>query len=80
MNKANNEKILHDLPTLIYQRRGGRLGMTLREAAIDSDIPNQTLSRLERGGNPDIVTFRKLCLWLGVSADQLLGLKEKETK
>ena len=60
-----------------YERRGGRTGMTLREAAKDSGIGFATLSRIETGKTPDLQTFKKLCQWTGKSADYFLGLKEK---
>jgi len=69
-------KYLADLSELVYQRRGGRLGAGLRETAREIGISAATLSRVERGGVPDIDSFRKLCLWLDKSADELLGLRK----
>lgn len=36
----------------------------LREAAKKAKVSAPTLSRIERGGNPDIDTFAKLCGWM----------------
>ncbi len=46
----------------------------LREAATQSGVSASTLSRVSNGKAPDLETFRKLCLWLDLSADRLLGL------
>lgn len=60
-----------------YERRGGRLGMSLREAAAESGIGFATLQRIETGKTPDLKTFRKLCQWTGKTADYFLGLDQK---
>jgi transcriptional regulator with XRE-family HTH domain len=76
MDKETIERVM----AAAYARRGGRCGMTLRSAAIESGISFTTLSRIETGHTPDLATFKKLCLWTGVSADFLLGLKPESDK
>lgn len=66
---------LVSLGDAIFERRGGRFSEGLRKAAREIGISPATLSRIESGKAPDLKTFRKLCLWLGKSADDLLGLK-----
>lgn len=64
---------------LIYCKRGegrDRYVRSLRDVAREADVSPATLSRIERGAAPDLETFRKLCLWLGVSADEVLGLRQ----
>jgi transcriptional regulator with XRE-family HTH domain len=50
---------------------------SLREASLASGINICTLSNIERGNSITVGTLKKLCAWLNVSADVLLGLKEK---
>lgn len=53
-------------------------GLGLRDAAKATRISSATLSRVERGEEPDIVTFARLCKWLGLAPQMFLsddGLK-----
>lgn len=69
---------LASLARKVIDRRGGRFGISIRDAARESGISAATLSRIERGAVPDIDTFRSLCFWLGESADVLLGLVSED--
>ncbi len=86
-NNGMNTPRLFDTPSYLRslsekivskrRERGGRLGISLRVAAKEIDIEPVKLSRIERGATPDLPTFRKLCVWLGESADDLLGLNKE---
>ncbi len=63
--------------------RSQRDTATVRETADEIGIAPATLSRVERGHTPDLVTFGKLCAWLGVDASEVLGIdpaSRKESK
>ena len=65
------------IPELIFEKRvkgNPRRPQPLREAAQESGIHPSTLSRLERGGLPDVETLRALSVWIGMTADELLAL------
>lgn len=55
----------------------GKEVIGLREAAKACGVSAATLSRIEAGKPPDIYTFRKICIWLGVSADVLLDIPRR---
>ena len=58
--------------------RREHLGLGLREAARDAGVSHATLSRVERGEDPDIPNFAKLCRWLQLAPTMFLsdsGLK-----
>lgn len=57
-------------------KRGNR---GLREAAEEAGINFCTLSRVERGGNFDVMTLLRLCRWLGCSPNEALGWASGET-
>jgi len=50
----------------------------LRETAAKIGISAATLLRVESGRIPDVVTFGKLCQWLGLDPSSFLGIEEKE--
>lgn len=75
------------LASLLYERRTEAsqrnpskriVHSTLRDVAKETGISPSTLCRIERGEMPDLETFRKLCIWLGVSADEILGIRKEE--
>ncbi len=72
-----SEDTINRMKSAAFERRGGRGGMTLREAQAQSGISPATLSRLELGKTPDLETFEKLCRWTGLSADYFLGLDKR---
>lgn len=59
------------LGAMLRDRRGTR---GVRELAAEIGISPATLSRVEGGKLPDLVTFRKICAWLKVDPRQILGL------
>lgn len=58
----------------LLEKRGGR---GIREVAREVGISPATLSRVERGGFPDLETFGKICKWLAVDPGEVLGVKTK---
>jgi len=63
---------LEQLGPLIQKKRGNR---GLREVAAEMKISAATLSRVEAGKQPDLGSFTKICLWLGVDPGEVLGFK-----
>jgi transcriptional regulator with XRE-family HTH domain len=59
------------LGTLLRERRGGR---GVREVAQEIGVSPATLSRVESGKLPDLLTFRKLCSWLKIDPAEILGI------
>jgi transcriptional regulator with XRE-family HTH domain len=60
------------LQAMVRQRRA-RDGISLRTAAEQSDVPFNTLARIERGHLPDLANFRRIVNWLGVPADRFFA-------
>lgn len=54
---------VEQLGDLIRERRGA---LSLRQAAADAGVSFSTFTRVESGHHPDLVTFTKLCAWLGL--------------
>lgn len=61
-----------DLETLQarIRRRRAELGLSLRAAAEEADVPFNTLARVEKGHLPDLANFRRIVLWLGLAPEQ----------
>ncbi len=66
---------LTNLGAMVKQKRGTR---GIREVAKEIGISTATLSRIENGKLPDLETFSKACLWLGVDGGEVLGCSKKE--
>lgn len=66
---------LASLGALVRERRGAK---KMRETATEIGISAATLLRVESGRIPDVVTFGKLCQWLGLDPSSFLGIEEKE--
>jgi transcriptional regulator with XRE-family HTH domain len=47
-----------------------RLGLSLRVAAEQADVPFNTLARVEKGHLPDLANFRRIVAWLGVDPER----------
>jgi transcriptional regulator with XRE-family HTH domain len=66
------KKTLESLGVLVKAKRGER---RLRETAQEVGVGPATLMRIENGHTPDIATLTKVCRWLGVTPDELLGFR-----
>lgn len=63
---------LQTLGRMLAEQRGTR---GVRDVAKEIGISHSTLSRVERGFLPDLVTFGKICKWLNVDPGEILGVK-----
>ena len=54
-------------------------GMSLREAALATDIPFNTLARVEKGHTPDLPKFKRLVEWCGTDIQQFFEIHERAT-
>jgi transcriptional regulator with XRE-family HTH domain len=61
----------------LLEKRGSR---GVREVAGEIGISPATLSRVERGHLPDLETFGKVCQWLGLDPNTVLGTKTHNAK
>ena len=59
----------------VKSRRGSK---SLRGIAAEIGVSSATLSRIERGRPPDLVTFKRVCEWLQVSPSWFLGHDKEE--
>jgi len=64
------------LGALLRDRRGGR---GIREVAEEIGISPATLTRIEAGRLPDLLTFRKISEWLQINPADLLGIPAEPT-
>lgn len=64
---------LTSLGTILKDKRGNR---GIREIATEIGISSATLSRVENGKIPDLITFAKICTWLKIDPSEMLGCKE----
>jgi len=62
------------LSSLLRERRGGR---GVRDVSSEIGVSPATLSRVEAGKLPDLLTFRKLCAWLKVDPADILEISEE---
>ena len=69
---------LSDLGQLVLAERTRR-GMSLREAAAATDIPLNTLARIEKGHVPDLPKFKRLVEWCGADIRQFFEVHERAT-
>ena len=60
------------LQTMVREYRT-RLGLSLRAAAAEAEVPFNTLARVERGQLPDLANFRRIVNWLGVPAERFFA-------
>lgn len=66
---------------MVKEKRGlysGEKKRSLRDIAKEIGVDHNTMYRIEFGHPPSIETFRKLCVWLGKSADELLELDKRQ--
>lgn len=64
---------ISDFARLLAAKRGDR---GVRAAALEADVSSATFSRVENGHMPDLMTFSKLCRWLGREPGEFLGFGE----
>lgn len=55
----------------LLQRKRSKRG--IREVAAEIGISPATLSRVENGKVPDLNTFTKICQWLDINPNDILG-------
>jgi transcriptional regulator with XRE-family HTH domain len=55
--------------------RAKRAGRGVRAVATEIGISPATYSRVENSNLPDLVTFRRLCEWVGIDPNEILGVK-----
>ena len=75
---AKDKLELSDLGHLVASERSRR-GMSLREAALATGIPFNTLARVEKGHVPDLPKFKRLVEWCGADIKQFFETQEKAT-
>lgn len=67
-------KLIYDSDSLRKDIRTKRLiemeGGNLRTAAKKAGVSVSTLCRVENGKIPDLMTYAKVCAWLGISMDK----------
>ena len=66
---------LSQIGTLVKERRGTQ---GVRLTANEIGISSATLSRVENGKQPDLLTFEKLCRWLQMSPSEFLDLGDQD--
>jgi|SRR5271157_1509758 len=59
------------LGKMITERRSGK---GIREVAAEIGISPATLSRVESGRVPDLETFSRICTWLKLDPNKILGV------
>ena len=69
---------LSELGQLVFAERTRR-EMSLRAAALATDIPFNTLARVEKGHTPDLPKFKRLVEWCGVEIQQFFESQERAT-
>ncbi|CVI59235.1 Xre family transcriptional regulator [Agrobacterium salinitolerans str. Hayward 0363] len=63
---------IEKLGEMITHRRGS---LGVRAAAKEIGVSPATLSRIENGHIPDLVTFAAICQWLGEDPSKFLGMQ-----
>lgn len=61
---------LENLGLRVKEKRGKQ---GIRAAAKEIGISHATLSRVERGFMPDLVNYRRICRWLGIDVEDIVG-------
>jgi transcriptional regulator with XRE-family HTH domain len=73
MSKMN----IQIIGTKLREQRGSK---GVREVAEEVGISAATLSRVERGHLPDIETFGKVCRWLHLDPNEVLGVRAQSVQ
>lgn len=66
---------MEELSLKLKQKRGNR---GIREVANEIGISHATLSRIESGKQPDLETFTRICKWLEIDPNSILGFRKKQ--
>ena len=69
---------LGELGQLVHAERTRR-GLSLREAAVETEIPLNTLARVEKGHVPDLQKFKRLVEWVGADIQQFFEVQQRAT-
>ena len=75
---TNRKLDLSDLGQLVFAERTRR-GLSLRDAAVETEIPLNTLARVEKGHVPDLQKFKRLVEWCGADIQQFFEAQERST-
>ncbi len=67
---------MEELSLKLKQQRGNR---GIRAVASEIGIGHATLSRIESGKQPDLDTFIKICKWLKIDPNSILGFRKKQS-
>lgn len=67
------------LQTLVKDFRE-RQGLSLRAAAQQSEVPFNTLARVEKGHLPDLANFRRIVAWLGLPPERFFQPQKIRTE
>lgn len=54
------------------------LGMSVREAAAEADVPPATFNRVQRGRAPDVENYLRLIAWLEANSWRRLALNGEQ--
>ena len=73
---TNRKLDLSDLGQLVFAERTRR-GLSLRDAAVETEIPLNTLARVEKGHVPDLQKFKRLVEWCGADIQQFFEAQER---
>lgn len=79
LSKDWNTISLEELKKDIISKRCHYNRIALRECAKQIGISASTLSRVERGRIPDLITYAKLCMWLDKNMNYYFEYKDKKT-
>lgn len=67
VSEPPTELAVEELGQLVKRHRGNQ---SIRQAAAEAGVSFSTLSRVEGGAQPDLVTFLRLCAWLEVPPER----------
>ncbi|MGN6204681.1 helix-turn-helix domain-containing protein [Humibacter sp.] len=81
MSDQPNDRVERfDTAGLAQLLRERRSRLSLRQAAAEAGVSFSTFSRVEGGSQPDLVSFTKLCAWLGLPPSQFFTpVAQRET-
>lgn len=64
-----DEPVDIDVLKMRVRQHRNELGLSLRAAAAQCDVPFNTLARVEKGDLPDLANFRRIVEWLGLAPE-----------